>query len=143
MNMNMNEDSLRIRRYSDSISSIYCSSQEDIQTASSTDNDIHDKKWKQQHLSATTQTIRRTIIYATIITSCMMSISMLIHLMNATPPFTIDTNPFDMIMGYNEEIDPQVLSKCDEKISSLNWQLTNWQLEYWQRHNWQPDNWQR
>lgn len=114
-------DSLRIRachaRSSDSVSSIYCSSQEDIST-SSIDDDNH-KIRKQQHLSTTTQTIRRTIIYATIITSCMISISMLIHLlMNATPPFTIN-NPFDIMMGYNnEEIDLRILSKCDEKMST-------------------------
>jgi len=48
----------------------------------------------------------------------MISISMLIHLMNATVPFTINS-PFDIMMGYNNEvIDPRILYKCDEQIST-------------------------
>jgi len=37
--------------------------------------------------------------------------------MNATSPITINS-PFDYMIGYNKEIDPRILSKCDEKIST-------------------------
>ena len=116
--MNMNDDSLRIRachaRSSDSVSSMYCSSQEDIST-SSIDDDNHPMGSNNVYPPQLKRYDEQLSTLRTIITSCMISILMLIHLMNTTPPFTFDT-PIDM-MGYNEEIDHRILSKCDEKMN--------------------------